>query len=157
VNKPTTKPIGWLTRPLAAILLVGALAGCAGVDDTRGNLPLAEVVDEIKPGLHTRREIVNMLGSPSTRATFEKQDVWYYIGEKTETLAFFKPSITERRILVIRFDKAGMVTKVEKLDASSAKDVSLVQRVTPTKGKELGVLQQILGNVGRFGKPDDAQ
>jgi outer membrane protein assembly factor BamE (lipoprotein component of BamABCDE complex) len=142
---------------LAAILLAGAVVGCTGVTDTRGNLPLQEVVDEIKPGRHSQREIVNMLGSPSTRATFEKREYWYYIGEKTETWAFFKPKILERKILVIQFDKKGVVKNIQKLDASYAKDISLVERVTPTKGKELSVLQQIIGNVGRFGKPKDQE
>jgi outer membrane protein assembly factor BamE (lipoprotein component of BamABCDE complex) len=142
---------------LAAILLAGAVVGCTGVTDTRGNLPLQEVVDEIKPGRHSQREIVNMLGSPSTRATFEKREYWYYIGEKTETWAFFKPKILERKILVIQFDKKGVVKNIQKLDASYAKDISLVERVTPTKGKDLSVMQQILGNVGRFGKPKDQE
>lgn len=154
VNKSALKYVGRLAAPLSAILLAGTVMSCAGVSDTRGNLPLTEVVDEIKPGRHTHREIVSMLGSPSTRATFEKQETWYYIGEKTETLAFFKPKILERQILVIQFDKNGVVTKVEKLDASNGQNISLVERITPTKGKELNVLQQILGNVGRFGKPE---
>ncbi len=149
----TIKSIGRIAPQLAAILLAGAVIGCAGVTDTRGNLPLQEVVDEIKPGRHSQREIISMLGSPSTRATFENQEYWYYIGEKTETLAFFKPKILERKILVIQFDKMGVVKNVQNMDASNAKDISLVDRVTPTKGKELSVMQQILGNVGRFGKP----
>lgn len=153
VNKSAIKSFRRVTPSLAAVLLAGFVIGCAGVTDTRGNLPLAEVVDGIKPGKHSRREIIAMLGSPSTRATFEKQEYWYYIGEKTATLAFFKPKILERSILVVQFDKKGMVVKVQKLDASDAKNISLVDRITPTKGKELSVLQQLLGNVGRFGKP----
>ncbi|NQU70272.1 MAG: outer membrane protein assembly factor BamE [Rhodospirillales bacterium] len=149
--------MGRIASPLAALFLVGAVTGCSGVVDTRGNLPLAEVVAEIKPGQHTRREILSMLGSPSTRATFETQEVWYYIGEKTETLAFFKPNILERRILLIQFDKKGVVKNIQKMDASNGKHISLVKRITPTKGKELSVLQQILGNVGRFGKPKNEE
>ena len=145
------KPLGRATPSLAAIVLVGAMIGCTGVTATRGNFPLKEVVEEIKPGRHSQREVTSMLGSPSTQATFEKQEYWYYIGEKTETLAFFKPKILERLILVIQFDKNGVVKKITKFNASDAKDIALVERTTPTKGKELSVLQQILGNVGRFG------
>lgn len=151
------KPFGRATPSIAAILMAGALIGCAGVTDTRGNFPLKEVVEEIKPGRHSQREVKSMLGSPSTRATFEKQEFWYYIGEKTETLAFFKPKILERLILVVQFDKDGVVKKITKLDASNAKNIALVKRITPTKGKELSVFQQILGNVGRFGKPKNEE
>jgi outer membrane protein assembly factor BamE (lipoprotein component of BamABCDE complex) len=145
--------MGRAAPALAAIFLAGAVIGCSGVNDTRGNLPLPEVVEEIKPGRHTQREITSMLGSPSTRATFHQNEYWYYIGEKTLTWAFFKPEVLERKILVVQFDKKGVVEKITQMDASNAKDISLVDRITPTKGKELSVLQQILGNVGRFGKP----
>jgi outer membrane protein assembly factor BamE (lipoprotein component of BamABCDE complex) len=157
VNKSRLEFFGRMASPLAALFLAGAVTGCSGVSDTRGNFPLAEVVDQIKPDQHTRREILSMLGSPSTRATFEKQEVWYYIGEKTETLAFFTPKVLERKILVIQFDKKGVVKDIRKLDASNGKHISLVERITPTKGKELTVLQQILGNVGRFGKPKNEE
>jgi outer membrane protein assembly factor BamE (lipoprotein component of BamABCDE complex) len=142
-----------VASPLAAILLASAVFGCIGVSDTRGNLPLAEVVEEIKPGRHTQREIISMLGSPSTKATYEEQEFWYYIGEKTETLAFFKPNLVERRIIVIQFDKKGVVKNVQNLNESDGKKISIVDRVTPTKGKDHSVLEQILGNVGRFGQP----
>ena len=157
MNKSKLEFFGRIASPLTALFLAGAVTGCSGVNDTRGNLPLAEVVDEIKPGQHTRREILSMLGSPSTRATFETQETWYYIGKKTETLAFFKPKILERKILVIQFDKKGVVKNIQKMDASNGKHISLVERVTPTKGKELNVLQQILGTVGRFGKPKNEE
>ncbi len=85
-----------------------------------------------------------------TMATFGKQDTWYYIGERTETLAFFDSKLLERKILVIKFDRRGVVETVTHYDASAGKKVELVERVTPTKGKELGVLEQIIGNVGRF-------
>ena len=36
---------------------------------------------------------------------------------------------------------------------ADAKDITMVARITPTTGKELTVLEQILGNVGRFSGP----
>ena len=88
-----------------------------------------------------------MLGSPSTKATFGKQDIWYYIGKKTETLAFFEPKLLERKILVIKFDDQGVVETVTSYDASAGKRVELVERVTPTKGKELGFLECLVRKV----------
>ena len=137
---------------LAAMFAAAAAANssCAPTTDTRGNLPLAEVVETIERGKQNRDQIVAILGSPSTTATFGKQETWYYIGTRTETLAFFKPKLLERRILVIKFDDRGVVETVTSFDASAGKKVELVERVTPTKGKQLGVLEQIIGNVGRF-------
>jgi hypothetical protein len=44
---------------------------------------------------------------------------------------------------------------VEQLDASAGQDVDPVARITPTSGHDLTVLEQVMGNVGRFNKPDD--
>ena len=142
---------------LAPILVAAAIAtpGCSPITDTRGNLPLEEVVETIERGKQNRDQIVAILGSPSTKATFGKQDTWYYIGKKTETLAFFEPKLIERKILVIKFDERGVVETVTSYDASDGKRVELVGRVTPTKGKELGVLEQIIGNLGRFSTPEE--
>ena len=142
---------------LAPIFVATALAtpGCSPITDTRGNLPLHEVVETIERGKQNRDQIVALLGSPSTKATFGKQDIWYYIGKKTETLAFFEPKLLERKILVIKFDDQGVVETVASIDASAGKRVELVERVTPTKGKELGILEQIIGNVGRFSTQEE--
>ena len=135
---------------LAAIAAAAVTWGCTPTADTRGNLPLPEVVERIEAGKQNRDQIATMLGTPSTMASFSKRETWYYIGERTETFAFFKPKLIERRILVISFDAAGKVAKIATYDASDGKAVELVERVTPTKGKKLGILEQVIGNVGRF-------
>jgi len=145
---------GRLALSAAILASVVAAAGCSPIADTRGNIPLKEVVETIEQGKQNKEDIISILGSPSTKATFGEQDVWYYIGERTETLAFFEPKLLERKILVIKFDDGGVVKNVASYDASAGKKVELVDRVTPTKGKELGFLEQIMGNVGRFSKPE---
>ncbi len=134
-----------------------AISGCFPTADTRGNLPLKEVVESIERGKQNRDQIAALLGTPSTKASFGKQETWYYIGKRTETLAFFKPKLLERKILVIKFDDRGVVEAVASYDASAGKPVELVERVTPTKGKELSVLAQIIGNVGRFSDPEEGR
>ena len=132
---------------------VFVIAACSPVTHTRGNLALAEKIEAIKPGKQTREMIAEMLGSPSTTATFEKEDVWYYIGERTEAMAFLAPKVVERKIVVLHFDKQGIVQAVDELDGNKGKSVTPVDRVTPTRGKDLSVFEQIIGNVGRFQNP----
>ena len=139
-------------------LLVGAMlavvaSGCSPDLDTRGNIPLAEVVEGIKPGKQSREAVTEMLGSPSTITLFG-DEVWYYIGKRTETIAFFEPDVLEQHVLEIRFDKKGVVKAIRNHNVDNARDVDLVDRVTPTKVKELGFLEQIIGNVGRFNNPN---
>jgi outer membrane protein assembly factor BamE (lipoprotein component of BamABCDE complex) len=136
--------------PAAVLLAAMASWSCQPTTDIRGNMPLDEVVESIEKGKQNRDQIVAILGTPSTKAAFGDQETWYYIGSKTETVAFFEPKLLERKIVVIRFDSRGFVDTVTRYDATNGKKIEVVDRVTPTKGKELTVIEQILGNVGRF-------
>lgn len=140
-------------RSLLAIGLVGlALGACSPTVATRGNIADAERLGEIRPGTSTRDDVAVILGSPSTVGTFD-QDTWYYIGQRTEKTAFFNPEIVERKVVVIHFDQTGVVEKVEELGLDDAQAVAYVDRETPTAGRELTFLEQMLGNLGRFNRP----
>ncbi len=139
---------------LCAGIVSGLLAGCAETIHTRGNLPDPTVVAEIEPGEHTREQITKMLGTPSTIATFERE-IWFYIGGRVKSQSFFAPEVLERKVLTIQFDKRGVVKEINTFDATKIEKIELVQRKTPTKGKELTLLQQLIGNIGRFGSGDD--
>ena len=138
------------TGPMTcAALLALALAACTGRVDTRGNLADPEVISQITPGESTRGTVEDLLGSPTTVATFN-DSTWYYIGRKTERFAFFEPEVLEQQVVAIHFDQAGTVTDVKIYGPDDAREVELVERTTPTAGRELTVLQQLFGNLGRF-------
>ena len=134
---------------LAAVALL-ALIGCETVVHTRGHLPSAKRVAEIQPGRSNRADIEELLGTPSTRAVFDKE-IWLYIGSREETSVFAKPKLLERRILTIRFNQRGVVEELKSYDATNGRLVQLVERETPTKGRELTFIEQLVGNFGRFG------
>lgn len=137
---------------LVAAAAVAALAACTPEKDLHGVLPDKELIGEIKPGQTRQEDVTRILGTPSATSTFDKE-TWYYIGEKTETVAFFKPDVLEQKVLVVRFTKEGVVEDIEQVDAKKdGKQVKPVARETPTKGKELTIIQQLVGNVGRFNK-----
>ncbi len=140
-----------LRAALCAGIAAGLAAGCTETIHSRGNMPDPEVVAQITPGKQTRSDVTRLLGTPSTIATFERE-VWLYIGGRVKSKSFFTPEILERKIVAIEFDKSGIVSEVLNHDASKVKNIKLVERETPTKGKEMTVLQQLVGNVGRFGK-----
>ncbi|MBV8166507.1 MAG: outer membrane protein assembly factor BamE [Alphaproteobacteria bacterium] len=144
-----------LLRPLAGLAVAGALAACAPMVDTRGNMPPADAIAGIQPGVTTRTQVSQLLGSPSSVGTFNDR-TWYYIGRKTETVAFLQPEVTEQQVLVIKFDEAGVVQDFEKRGMETAREVAMNDRETPTAGHSLGFFEQLFGNIGRFsGKKDD--
>lgn len=134
---------------LGIAVMAFALVACTPRIDPRGNLPDAERLAEIKPGEQTRDEVAEILGSPSTIGNFDGE-TWIYIAEQTETLAFFEPEVKERQVVILKFDKEGIVTSIDKLSAGDGKKVQHNERETPTVGYEITIMEQLLGNLGRF-------
>ena len=135
--------------PILAVTIATVLniAGCAPEVNVRGHVLNPDSLAQIKPGLQTRDQVLDLLGSPSSIGTFEDTR-WYYISRRTEHLAFYEPEVMEAHVVMVEFDTAGFVKDVAHLPDEDIREVEIVERKTPTKGRELGFLQQILGNIG---------
>jgi len=137
-------------RPLLlAACLTAALGACAPRIDVRGNVPDPERLSEIVPGEFSRNEVAEILGSPSSIAAFD-EETWYYVSQRTETLAFFAPEIKERKVLILHFDTQGILADIEQLSAEDGRPIVPIERKTPTAGNEFKLLDQLFGNLGRF-------
>ncbi len=134
--------------PAVAFLAI-VLAACSPRLDTRGNLPDPDLLAEIKPGQHNREQVERILGSPSSIAVFG-QETWLYVSKRTETMAFFAPEISERKVVILRFDSEGVVADISTLGREHGQVIQPVERETPTAGNEIGFIDQILGNMSRF-------
>ena len=139
---------------LCLILTCAAITACTPTQATRGNIVEDYRIAEIVPGVSTRTSVLQSLGSPTTEAPFD-ENVWYYIGQKTEKTGIFDPKVVDKKIVVVAFNPDGVVQTIEKVNADQI-DVPHVRRKTPTSGNEITVLQQLLGNVGRFNKPESS-
>ncbi len=135
---------------LSMILACAATVACTPTQATRGNIVEDYRMAEIVPGVSTRTSVLQSLGSPTTQAPFD-ENVWYYIGQKTEKTGIFDPKVVEKKVVVVAFNNEGIVDTIEEVQAEDV-DVPHVRRKTPTSGNEITVLQQLLGNVGRFNK-----
>ena len=136
------------------LMAATALAACSGELTTRGNLLTAERIDEISAGESFQSDVVAAVGTPSAVSTFES-NTWYYIGELQEQQSFLDPDVIERNVLVVNFDDAGLVQSTQLYTVADGQVIDPVSRTTPTEGRELTILQQLLGNLGRF-SPDAA-
>lgn len=139
---------------LAVALAAGlAASGCTPITHTHGYTPRATELEEVRAGRDTRDTVQEKLGRPSTVGAFDDND-WYYISMRTETLAFYAPEVVEQNVVTISFDDTGVVTGVNSYGIEDGRVIDLVTRTTPTSGRKLTVLQQIFGNLGRFGNDD---
>jgi outer membrane protein assembly factor BamE (lipoprotein component of BamABCDE complex) len=126
-----------------------ALGGCELPVQVHGNLPDDEQLGRIEPGKQGRSDIVNLLGPPSVRSNFQ-DGTWYYVGQRQTQFAFFEPDIKERNVLVLTFDARDRLTGKKLYTMADAREIDPVDRETPTEGRDLSLIQQLLGNVGRF-------
>ncbi|WP_343031072.1 outer membrane protein assembly factor BamE [Roseospira navarrensis] len=131
---------------LAGGLLLGA---CAPDINARGNAPTEERLSQIEPGKQTRAEVAALLGTPSTTATFD-DETWYYISGQTKQFAVFEREELARRVIAIRFGADGTVEDMRELGLADGREVDVVSRETPTLGNDLSIIEQLLGNLGRF-------
>jgi outer membrane protein assembly factor BamE (lipoprotein component of BamABCDE complex) len=133
----------------AVALTAVAAAGCSPVVATRGNMIEDSRLERIQVGQMTANDVATILGTPTTVSTFDPR-TWYYIGQRTEQTAFFEPTVVERRVLKVRFDESGMLESMEELTLEDGQPVEMVDRETPTLGREMTFGEQMLGNLGRF-------
>jgi outer membrane protein assembly factor BamE (lipoprotein component of BamABCDE complex) len=136
-------------NPIIALALAGLLLSCAPRLDNHGNTVDLDNLVEIEPGKTRKTRVSALLGAPSTRSDYG-QDTWIYIGSKTKTVAFFQPEVVNRRVVYITFGADGVVNSIGKLSDADGKKIEFVSRQTPTSGQRITLLQQLLGNVGRF-------
>lgn len=131
---------------LAGSLLALGLAACEPTLATRGNILDSDKLAEIKPGLSTREDVMTRLGTPTQISTFDDK-TWYYIGRETKQYSFLDPEVTKQRAVEIKFDDTGNVVSVSDLDLKDAADVNVVDRATPTYGRDDTFIKQLLGNL----------
>lgn len=131
---------------LSLLGLMILLAGCQPTIYMRGNFVDLEDAEKIKIGQDTRAQIKVRFGAPTFVQMF-KGNKWYYIGERTQELAFFKPEIIAREIIIIDFDDTGLVSSVERQQSTENFDFELNERVTATHGRDPSLLKEVFGSV----------
>ena len=126
---------------------IAVIVACAPVENQRGYVPDMEAIASIQVGMDTKDTISKKLGDPSTAATFGN-DTWYYMSAHVEQNAFFAPRATERNILAVEFARDGKVSDVHRYTLADGKVVDFVSRETPTRGREMTALEQLIGSIG---------
>lgn len=143
-----------LSASLLVVAAVAATAACAPNVGRHGFQPVDVTPSQIQAGTDTRETVLAQLGSPSAVSTFE-DDIWYYISQTTEKYTYNRAEVSAREVTMIRFADGGdQVIEVRTLGLEDGQDVGMNPRETPTRGREMTVLEQLLGNVGRTRLPN---
>ena len=137
---------------IIALLTCTTLGGCVYLQpnrQTRGNLVDEVEYAQLVPGTSTRADVTSLIGSPTAHSTFD-DNTWFYIGERTEPTIGGFPRVDRQQVLVLDFDANGTLRTLRRATGKDAVRVAMDGRVTPSPGSEASILQQVIGNVGRY-------
>lgn len=146
--RPRTRALPF-ARPLLLALSLLVVGACSADIDHRGHVMEESDLRPIQIGDTSRDEIFALLGSPNLLPVTGEES-WYYIGAEVRRFAFYKPELLERQVAAFHFDDAGILTGIDFLSLDDGSTVSFVEETTPSRGRELGLLEEIFGNIGRF-------
>jgi outer membrane protein assembly factor BamE (lipoprotein component of BamABCDE complex) len=135
----------------AALSSILALAGCQPSSVlTHGAIISQDQVDLVPVG-SSRDQVLLALGTPSTTGNFGNE-VYYYISQKAERkFAYAKSKVVDQRVLAIYFDETATVARVADYGLKDGKVFDFITRTTPTGGRDLTFLGQLLAGPGKGG------
>ena len=141
------------TPALCALLLSFVVTGCIENKDQRGHMIDATEIEHLTPGVSRKTDVTQLLGSPSASSQFG-EDTWYYVSRISSQVAFYDPKLQEQTVVAITFNDKDVVKTIDQYAANDARNIAYVKDETPTEGHAIGVMEQLLGNLGRFNTPE---
>ena len=134
-------------RALAALLLSGAfLAGCSPTTRIHGYMPPEADVSRIRPGVDTTATVQEILGLPAGNGIV-RDSAWYYVESTFENFTYHAPRVLDRKVLEVKYNEEGVVTGLTRYGIQDGRIVDLADATTETGGQEMGVLEQLFGNI----------
>lgn len=132
------------------IILVG-LVGCAKNELYVGYSFPENYQEHLKIGRTTMDDALQLLGTPTTQSSYG-DPTYYYISQQQISTSFMLPKVEKQDILALTFNKKGTLIKAQHYDIHDYKKITQEDATrTALKGNEMGVMEQMMHNVGRFG------
>jgi len=145
-----------LNQLFILIFSTALISSCAPQLETHGSRLDTYKLDKIVAGSTKKNQVLSILGPPSTKNDFGKES-WIYMVTNTKTTAFFNEQIISQKITKITFNKNDIVAKIVNFTEKDQKSIAHLTRKTPTAGQEITLIQQFLGNIGRFNTNNNSQ
>jgi len=139
----------FLALPAGLALAAGlALGACSPTVAYQGFQTIDQKPSDVKIGQDTRSTVLSKLGSPTATSTFDK-DVWFYISQLRSQTSFYQPKTIHRDVVAIAFDHdTEQVKSVDTFTLQDGRVIAYNTHETPTRGREMTVLEQLIGSIG---------
>jgi outer membrane protein assembly factor BamE (lipoprotein component of BamABCDE complex) len=95
-----------------------------------------------------KNSVLNIMGSPTFKSQLDG-DTWFYFHEETKSFLFFKPKITQRKILVIDF-LGQNISEISKYSLDDQrKNFHFDKNITQVADHKLGFFKSLFSNIGK--------
>ncbi len=144
------------TEPKLKYFIIASLAfiaACTPQERQHGYVLKESQLAEIKVGESTKEDVIRKFGSPSTRSTFGSER-WYYVSTVSDNIAFVNKGTSKQQVTEIEFDEFENVKNIANFSEKDSRQIALSEDKTKTEGNRFSLIQQLVGNVGRFTKQE---
>lgn len=128
-------------------LVLLALGACQRPLETNGKYLTDAEANTLHRGM-SGDQVREQLGAPSYISAIDS-NFWAYIGTRSRVRIFSNPEPVERRIIALQIS-GGVVRDIVQLDIRDGRQIYPNPDRTPTNGRTIGLMEELLGNIGRF-------
>lgn len=116
----------------------------------KGNIFDDNDVREIKVGLTNRENVVKILGYPINQSYFDN-NLWIYYSYQIKEVMFFKPKITNQKVLAIQFNNETDIVSDMSLYDINSENYEILNDIDNNIDKDKNnIIQDILRNIGQI-------
>ncbi len=118
------------------------------VSNTHGFSLLEKKFEEITLNKNNKNDIKKIIGPPSSVSNFD--DIWFYIERKKTNQSIYKlgkKKIYSNNIIIIEFNKMGIVSNKEFLDLNKMNDIIIAEKITNKKFSQNNTVYNILSSL----------
>ncbi len=136
-----------LIQAACSTLLGLSLAACQPALETSGIFLTDSETQAVRVGMDVR-ELEALVGPPSYISALDP-DLVAYIGTRFEVRLLQNPKPLERRILALDIS-GGRVQSLVQFSLQDGRQIFPNSNRTPTNGRTISLVEELLGNIGRF-------
>lgn len=134
---------------LALVALAVMAAACTPVYRNHGYIPAEDELAQVSVGQDTKETVAQKVGRPSVEGLLNTNG-WFYVQSRFKTVGPRQPQEIDRQVVAITFDAQDRVANIERFGLEQGEVVAISRRVTSTSIKQIGLIQQLLGSLGRL-------
>lgn len=140
-----------INKILMSLIFTLAVSACGLEKYPSGDLPSETRLASIKTG-DTKEKVLRVLGTPATESPWlsDKTSFLVYAQNLKESRVFLDPKETEREVYIYYFDQKDILKSTDHLTLADAQHISYDSEETPTTGRSLSIVDQLVQNFGRY-------